>query len=181
MRIETERLILRPFILSDENNLYEFQSKPHIVKYIPWPERTQDEVHAALIRALDEGKETLAENGDFMLFAWELRSTGKVIGQSNLSLKSVDDKCGEFGYVTHQDFQRRGYALEASKAILGFAFNSYDLHRIIANIDTRNAGSSALATKLGMRLEGTFREAEMLKGRWSDIWLYAILRTEWNI
>jgi RimJ/RimL family protein N-acetyltransferase len=161
MRIETERLILRPFILSDENNLYEFQSKPHIVKYIPWPERTQDEVHAALIRALDEGKETLAENGDFMLFAWELRSTGKVIGQSNLSLKSVDDKCGEFGYVTHQD--------------------SYDLHRIIANIDTRNAGSSALATKLGMRLEGTFREAEMLKGRWSDIWLYAILRTEWNI
>ena len=61
MRIETERLILRPFILSDEKNLYEFQSKPNIVKYIPWPERTQDEVDAALIRALDEGKDALAE------------------------------------------------------------------------------------------------------------------------
>jgi RimJ/RimL family protein N-acetyltransferase len=40
-RIETERLILRPLALTDEDDLLEYQSHPEIVRYIPWPERTR--------------------------------------------------------------------------------------------------------------------------------------------
>jgi aminoglycoside 6'-N-acetyltransferase len=82
--------------------------------------------------------------------------------------------------VTHQDFQRRGYAYEATRALMTHAFKHYPLHRIIADIDTRVPESAALAEKLGMRLEGTFRESEFFKGDWCDMWEYAILKSEFQ-
>ena len=178
MRIETSRLILRPLLESDEDDLFEYQSNPEIVRYIPWPERTLVEVKAALSNVLANGKETLQVENDFIVLAWELKDSGKVVGQSNLSLKSTLDKRAEIGWVTHQNFQRQGLAYEASRALIDYAFENLDLHRIIANIDTRVPGSAMLAERLGMRLEGTFKDGEFFKGEWCDMWLYAILKGE---
>ena len=178
MRITTSRLILRPLLEGDENDLFEYQSNRDIVKYIPWPERTLDEVKAALNNALANGKETLKVEKDFIVLAWELKDSGKVVGQSSLSLESSLDERAEIGWVTHQDFQRLGLAYEASRALIDYAFENMDLHRIIANIDTRGPGSAMLAERLGMRLEGTFKDGEFFKGEWCDMWLYAILKGE---
>lgn len=185
--LESERLILRTFKRSDVDDLLEYQSKPEIVAYIPWPERTREQVIAAIEKALEKGKSDLVEDGDFVLLAWELKRVsgleeleGKVIGQSNLSLKSHRDKCGDIGWVTHQDFQRRGFAYEATSAFMRFAFSKYSLHRFVADIDTRNPESAALAEKLGMRREGEFKEVEFFKGAWCDMWLYAILDREFS-
>ena len=49
---------------------------------------------------------------------------------------------------------------------------------IIADIDARVPESASLAEKLGMRLEGTFKDGEFFKGQWCDMWLYAILKSE---
>lgn len=183
LRIETERLILRPLQLTDENDLLEYQSHPDIVRYIPWPERTREQVREALEKYAPLHKDLIVENGDFLLLAWELKdgvNKGKVIGQSNLSIERKVDQCSEFGYVTHQDFQRQGFAYEASKALLEYAFKNFAIHRIVAMIDTRNPESAKLAEKLGMRLEGTFRESEFFKGDWCDMWEYAILKSEFQ-
>ena len=56
VRIETERLILRPLRMSDVDDLYEYQSDPEIVRYIPWPERSREQVIEALEKALNTGK-----------------------------------------------------------------------------------------------------------------------------
>jgi aminoglycoside 6'-N-acetyltransferase len=183
--IETNRLILRPMEMSDVDDLLEYQSRPEIVRYIPWPERTREQVVVAAEKTLALGKETLLEEGDFLVLVWELKdlpefagSSGKVIGQSNMALKSIHDQCADIGWVTHQDFQRRGLAFEATQALMKYAFENFSLHRIIADIDTRAPRSAALAEKLGMRREAEFKDAEFFKGAWCDMWLYAILKRE---
>ena len=181
IRIESERLILRPLQISDEDDLFEYQSQAEIVRYIPWPERTQEQVREALEKYSNLHKDSIEADGEFFLLAWELKNgpqAGKVIGQSNLSVVRAADKSGEFGYVTHQDFQRQGYAYEASYALMNYAFTTLDFHRLIACMDTRNPQSAQLAKKLGMRLEGEFVESEFFKGEWCSMWEYAILKRE---
>jgi aminoglycoside 6'-N-acetyltransferase len=190
--LETERLILRPLRMSDADDLFEYQSRAEIVAYIPWPERTRDQVIEALEKALSSGKDVLAEDGDFILLGWEIKDTpenraafgaeaiGKVIGQSNIGMRSTRDQCADIGWVTHQDFQRRGLAHEATRALMRHAFSEYNLHRIVADIDTRNPESAYLAEKLGMRREAEYKDGEFFKGAWCDMWLYAILKREFK-
>jgi len=180
LTIETDRLILRPLCADDVDDLLEYQSHPEIVRYIPWPERTREQVIEALDKAISECKNSLVESGDFILLAWELKSTGKVIGQSNSGLESTRDQLADIGWVTHQDFQRQGYAFEATNALMNYIFTNFPIHRIIANIDTRNPESAKLAEKLGMRREGEFIDSEFFKGDWCSMWLYAILKEEFK-
>lgn len=198
LAIETERLILRPLRMSDVDDLYEYQSDAEIVRYIPWPERSREQVIEALEKALKTGKSELKEDNDFILLAWELKDLsgdekyakttslemyrpGKVIGQSNTSLKSTNDQLADIGWVTHPDYQRQGFAHEATRALMKFIFDSFPIHRIIADIDTRNPESAKLAEKLGMRREGEFINSEFFKGDWCSMWLYAILKEEFTL
>ena len=186
--IETDRLILRPMRMTDVDDLLEYQSHPEIVRYIPWPERTRVQVIEAAEKTIATCKFDLKEDNDCIVLVWELKTEpgvennviGKVIGQSNMTLKSLHDQCADIGWVTHQDFQRRGLAFEATYALMEYAFQNFPLHRIIADIDTRAPYSAALAEKLGMRREGEFKDAEFFKGAWCDMWLYAILKSEFD-
>jgi RimJ/RimL family protein N-acetyltransferase len=181
LRIETERLVLRPMLMSDVEDLYEYQSNPEIVRYIPWPARTMTQVKEAAQKTIDTTKSDLVEINDHIVLVWELKNSGKVIGQSNMGLISKEHKTSNIGWVTHQDFQSKGYAFEATKSLLAYAFTNFDLHRVIADIDTRVQISANLAEKLGMRREGTFVEGEFFKGEWCDMWLYSILKREFSV
>ena len=200
--IETQRLNLRFLRPDDVDDLSEYQSHPEIVRYIPWPERTREQVEEALQKTITTGARELKNTGDFFVLAWELKDLserqssessknartvatkgyrpGKVIGQSNMSLRSTNDQLSDIGWVTHQDFQRQGFAFEATHALMTYAFRNFPLHRIVADIDTRNPESAALAEKLGMRREGEFKDAELFKGAWCDMWLHAILKEEFE-
>lgn len=164
--------------MDDVDDLLEYQSHPEIVRYIPWPERTREQVLEALNKTIETGIFDLQEEDDYIVLAWELKISGKVIGQSNMGLVSKENKTSNIGWVTHQDFHRQGYAFEATKALLTYAFTNFDLHRVIADIDTRVPESAALAEKLGMRREAEFKDGEFFKGEWCDMWLYAILKAE---
>jgi aminoglycoside 6'-N-acetyltransferase len=166
--------------MEDVNDLLEYQSNPEIVRYIPWPPRTMEQVKEAAEKTVTTAKFDLVEDSDYIVLVWELKDTGQVIGQSNMGLISKENKCSNIGWVTHQDFQRQGYAFEATKALLKFAFQNFDLHRVIADIDTRVTKSAALAEKLGMRREAEFKDGEFFKGEWCDMWLYAILKSEFS-
>lgn len=179
--IETPRLILRPLRFDDVDDLLEYQSHPEIVRYIPWPERTRDQVIEALNKTINTGRDGLEHEGDFFVLAWQIKDgpySGKVIGQSNMSLRSTNDQLSDIGWVTHQDFQRKGYAFEATYALMDYAFRNFPLHRIVADIDTRNPESAAMAEKLGMRREAEYLDSEYFKGEWCSMWLYAILKRD---
>ncbi len=167
-------------LISDVDDLLQYQSNPEIVRYIPWPPRTMEQVKQAAEKTIATGKFDLVEDNDYIVLVWELKRTGQVIGQSNMRLISKENKCSNIGWVTHQDFQRQGYAFEATEALLKHAFDNFDLHRVIADIDTRVPESASLAEKLGMRHEATYLDGEFFKGEWCDMWLYAILKREFQ-
>jgi RimJ/RimL family protein N-acetyltransferase len=176
--LQTPRLLLRPLTLADEDDVFAYQSDPEVVRYIPWPVRTRDQVRAALERYA--GLTRMEETGDGILLAIVEKTSGTVIGQLNLSIASREDRHGEFGYVVSRAFGRRGFATEASARLLDYAFDALDLHRATARIDARNVASAGVAQKLGLRCEAQFREDEWFKGEWTSTRIYAILADEWR-
>ena len=92
----------------------------------------------------------------------------------------MGDAQGEIGWVFHPDVGGQGLATEAAAALLDAAFHEVYLHRVMAQLDPRNLRSARLCERLGMRLEGVFREELWSKGEWTDTAVYAILASEWE-
>ena len=82
--------------------------------------------------------------------------------------------------MLHPDFQRRGLATEGASHLLEIAFDTLDLHRVVARLDARNRASAAVLTRLGMRHEAHLVENQLFKGEWGDEDQFAILQREWR-
>ena len=178
--LETERLYLRQMGKKDTLDLHEYHSDAEVVRYIPWTPRSAEEVDLA-IDSYARFSSSLQGEGDSIVLGWEVKSTGKVIGQSNASLVSLVNQTADIGWVTNRMFWRQGYAYEATVAFIKYLINQPFVNRVIANIDMRNPESALLAEKLGMRLEGEFIKSTYTKGEWCDMWLYAMLREDFDI
>lgn len=175
--IDTPRLVMRRLTVWDTEDLLQYHSDPQVIKYIPWTQRSRTDVERALTH-YETASDQFEKEGDFLVLGWALKTTGKVVGQSNVSLVSKANRTADIGWVTNRQFWRQGLALEASSYLLKKLFKHTNLHRVVANIDVRNPESAALAVKLGMRREAEFRQAVFTKGEWCDMWQYAILRDE---
>ena len=68
----------------------------------------------------------------------------------------------------------------ALRSLLDYCFHDLRLHRVRAVTDCLNTASVRLLAGVGMRREGHFRQHVWFKGRWSDEYLYAVLRAEWR-
>ena len=75
------------------------------------------------------------------------------------------------GTWIHDHFQGRGFATEANREVLRYAFQDLKLRRVFTNLDRNNAASIRVQQKLGMRHEGSVGDAE----------IYALLSTDWRI
>lgn len=73
-----------------------------------------------------------------------------------------------------------GYGHEAMRLALNFAFNELNLHRVCLTVFSYNEPAIALYEGLGFTREGTFREHVERDGRRFDMYLYGILRREWE-
>jgi [ribosomal protein S5]-alanine N-acetyltransferase len=81
-----------------------------------------------------------------------------------------------FGMAYHN----KGYATEASLALLKFGFGTLKLKRIAAaDIVMENVASTRVAEKIGMRQEAHYRETQFFAGRWWDTVTYSITRDAW--
>jgi RimJ/RimL family protein N-acetyltransferase len=103
-----------------------------------------------------------------------------LIGGTGFASIDPDTESAAFGYVLNRAYWGRGFATEASRALLEFGFRSLALHRIVARCDVRNHASMRVLEKLGMRREGHFRKDAKKAGAWRDTYLYAILEEEWR-
>jgi RimJ/RimL family protein N-acetyltransferase len=78
-----------------------------------------------------------------------------------------------------RDEWSKGYAREAGRAVLDFAFGeALQLHRLSADCDPRNVASARLMEQLGFRREGLLRQNWWLKGEWCDSVLFGLLATD---
>jgi ribosomal-protein-serine acetyltransferase len=85
----------------------------------------------------------------------------------------------EVGYWIATGYLGRGLVTRSVAALMGLAFGPLGLHRFQLNASTGNRRSRAVAERLGMRHEGTLRDAELLARGHVDLEVYAVLSTEW--
>jgi RimJ/RimL family protein N-acetyltransferase len=176
--IETARLTLRFFAPADFDDLYAYQSRPDVARYLHWHARDPVQVRQALEQQC--GETSLGTEGGWLTFAVVWREAGRVIGEVGLRSLSREHRLGETGFVFNPDYQGRGLATEAAEAMLALGFDSLRWHRIIGSCDARNDRSARLMERMGMRREAHFVENDFVKGRWADELVYAMLDREWQ-
>lgn len=74
----------------------------------------------------------------------------------------------------------KGYGLEAMNLALKFAFHELNLHRIQLTVFGYNERAIRLYEKIGFQREGTIRELLSRDGRRYDMYLYGLLKREWD-
>ena len=122
----------------------------------------------------------MAEEGSGARLAMDRVSDGAFIGWCSLTRWNPDYRSASMGYCLDDAAWGHGYATEAARALLQWAFDTLDLNRVQAETDTRNAASARVLEKLGFVREGTLREDCVVNGEVSDSWVYGLLRRQWQ-
>ena len=104
---------------------------------------------------------------------------GRLVGVIHAELQP-NNGSAELGYWIGVPFWGRGYMTEAVRAIIEMAFSALELNRVSAHFFVRNAASGRVLTKAGMRTEGTLRQVIRKNGRYEDVTVCGILRSDWE-
>ncbi|MBQ9196660.1 MAG: GNAT family N-acetyltransferase [Clostridia bacterium] len=172
--LETKRLRLRPLTMRDERDMYRYCSDPEVSRHVLWDtHESPRQTRAALRSALRQYR-----NGSPGSFAIERRADRRMIGTIGFMWINCEHRSGEVGYSLARDCWNQGYATEALSAVLHFGFDTLGLNRIEAMHEVDNPASGRVMEKCGMTCEGTLRSRVFNKGRFSDVRLYAILRSD---
>ena len=178
MKLETERLILRDFVEDDWQRIQEYQSNPLYLRYYQWTERTPEAVQRFIGRMIVFQQQ---EPRIKYQLAVVLKSTNQLIGNCGVRMDTAGAVEADMGYELDPKHWNHGYATEAAHAMADFGFHRFGVHRIWAGCIAENTASVHVLEKLGMKLEGRFREHRYYKDRWWDSLIYAILDYEWQI
>ncbi len=145
--IKTERLILRPFKLSDLDNFYEYAKNPDVGPNAGWPPHKSKDDSLVILKKFIEHKKT---------FAITLNS--KVIGSIGIELYKEDElkeldnlKAREIGYVLSKDYWGMGIMTEAVKAVIDYLFNKVGLDVIVCGHFVQNDRSRRVQEKCGFK------------------------------
>jgi [ribosomal protein S5]-alanine N-acetyltransferase len=177
MQLETDRMVLREFIESDYPALRAIESLPETHRFeqvtIPTEEATRFYLHNVITRASEQPRT------EFRL-ALTIRPADIVRGRVKLICPRPEAGEWEIGWALHRDVWGKGYATEAARAMLGFAFSELGVHRVVAFCNALNTASYRVMEKLGMQRDGWLRESLWWNGQWVDEYLYAILERDWK-
>jgi ribosomal-protein-alanine N-acetyltransferase len=174
--IETDRLLLRPLTMADEEAVYSYGRDPEVTKYMSF------ETHNSI-----EDSRTFLRLVATQYANHEPSSLGIIFKEKNLLIGSIgylnwsnDHKRIEIGYVLLRDYWNKGIISEAVKALVDYLFDKSDLVRIEARCLKENTASARVMEKIGMQCEGILRKQLFAKGEYHDMKIYSILRDEWR-
>ncbi len=174
--LETNRLLLRPFSLNDAAGVQRLAGDYDVASTtlrIPHP--YEDGIAEQWI----ETHATAYAKGNSATFAIELKSTREFVGGIALVIFRGANR-GELGYWVGKPYWGQGICTEATRAVLGYAFNELKLNRVSAEHMTRNPGSGRVMQKVGMKYEGTLRQNLKKWDRYEDMVVYGILSSEFS-
>ncbi len=146
--VETERLLLREMNMGDYDALYKILADSDIMRHYPY---TFDERR---VRGwIEHNMERYVRDG-FGLWAVCLKDTGEMIGDCGLTLQNIEGKMlPEIGYHIRRDCQRRGYAKEAAKAVMDWAFWNTGYPALYSYCKYTNEASIRTAEAIGMQFD----------------------------
>ena len=170
VKLETERLVLRPITQDDFDSWQEILSDAETMKHYPAPYDA-----AGVQRWVDWTLSNYAQYG-FGLWAVTLKESGAFIGDCGITMQNINGRqLPEIGYHIHKAHWRRGYASEAARACMRYAFETLQFPAVYSYMTSTNAASYGVALKNGMRFIEEYEEAGSGLHR-----VYAMTREEWQ-
>lgn len=154
--LETERLILRTWLLNDLRDFFEIYGDEEVWRFVDQQGVFKDEKAAR--RALQRGIAYQAEHG-FCHWAAVEKSRGRVIGACGFNLFEGGPQL-ELVYHFARLYWRKGYATEAARACLSYAFESLQAPMVVASVNKKNTASLRVLEKLGFMRDESGHNAD---------------------
>lgn len=161
--IETERLILRSWRMTDRGVFAEINSNNKVMRYFPKP-LSIDESNGFVDRINSEFEET-----GFGLYAVEIKETGEFIGYVGFHRFAFDVPFSpgwEIGWRISDKFWNKGYATEAAMACIKYAQEKKLCNRLYSFTAVPNIASENVMKRIGMSFEGLFMHPALAEGHW---------------
>jgi len=146
--LETTRLRLRQFSPADVDAMELVLGNPEAMKFYPAPFSRED-----VADWIDRNMGRYEREG-FALWAMLLKSSGELIGDCGCVLQEVEGAREiEVAYHVRRDLWNQGYATEAARACMDYAFECLGTHKVISMIRPENVNSRRVAEKNGLAVE----------------------------
>ena len=168
LRLVEERQADAMFAVVDRNRAY-------LREWLVWVNgATSAEPVAEFVR------KTLQQFADNLGFAVGIWAGEQYIGGVGFHNINWADRKVEIGYWIDREQQGKGFMTAACRAMIEHAFQEWKLNRVEIRCATGNRPSNRVAQRLGFRLEGTLRGAQLLYGTYHDLNIYGLLASEWE-
>ncbi len=173
--IETSRLILRPFQLSDASEVRRLAGEREIAENtLSIPHPYEEGMAKEWIATHEEG----FRNGTLANFAVTRRDNGVLVGAIGLTIFPEHQRA-ELGYWIGLPYWRNGYATEAATDVIRYGFVELGLNRIYAYHFVRNPASGRVLRKVGMQREGCLRKHVHKWGVFEDLAVCGLVRADY--
>ena len=176
--LETERLTLRRLTAADEDNLFELNSDPEVMRYLTNGEPTprdvvRNEIVPNLLRYYEQFE-------GFGFWAAVEKSTGQFLGWFHF--RPAADGAIELGYRLRRAAWGKGYATEGSRALIRKGFTEFGVQRVVAETMAANLGSRRVMEKSGLAFIRTFADParDGVQDAGHDHVEYALSRAGWK-
>lgn len=179
VEIETERLILRDFAQGDLPAWYPIISDATGMRYLP--ELKVDDLAGAAQNLAEAVAEAARPDRVKFFFAVIERSTGALVGSVGYTVEAglAGGKRVGLGYFYRKESWGRGYATEAARAVVAFAFTQDTVVKIETGCLKENAASERVMRNVGMKKEGELVRHQIHESLWKDRLLYGLTREDW--
>ncbi|KYG62475.1 acetyltransferase [Bdellovibrio bacteriovorus] len=175
--LKTDRLILRPFEISDGPRVMKLAGDPEIAATtLAVPHPYLEGMAETWISRHQEN----FEKGTGLQFAIVLKSTDELIGCIDFCAMSKAHNKAEIGYWVGRPFWGQGYCSEACQALIKYGFEELKLNRIVARHMSGNPASGKVMIKSGMKQEGVLRQDICKNSVYYDSVIYGILHSEYQ-
>ncbi|MBD8521535.1 GNAT family protein [Lysinibacillus sp. FSL R7-0073] len=174
-KLETERFILRKGTVDDCSDLFELYANENVVKYLPL--NLFESVEDAMVEI--NWYEKIFKEQIGLRWVIEEAKTKKVIGTCGYLNYEKEHNRIEIGYDLKPDYWGQGIMQETLGKIIHFAFTSMEINKIEAKVEPENKASIRLLGKLNFCQEGVLRQHEFEKGKYVDLVLFSILKSEY--
>lgn len=148
IELETERLKLRAWQESDLQPFAELNADKDVMHYFPSVLTREQSDNLA-----DKFQHLILDHG-WGFWAVELKATGQFIGFTGLNIQPeqfIFSPCVEIGWRFAKQYWHQGYATEAAKACLKFAFEALQLNEVVSFTAVHNTASEHVMQRLGMQ------------------------------
>lgn len=176
MQIETQRLILKPICKDDWELFEQLHQSSDVLKYVSDP-FTKSDISKRFNSRLGEWKKTFEHWLTLIIIE---KATGDKIGITGFYSEWEPYQQAELGFLLCTEFQGKGYGKESTIAVIEYAFNQCNFHKVTATVTEGNSPSFNLLKALGFTHEGTIRDNFKLGGSWCNDLKLGLLNHEYN-